>query len=144
MNAQDEIALLEEVSYILTNDVLTAVGSRDLEELYSLEEEGCDLHFDNDRALFIAAKRGYIQIVEYLVEKGLTFKEEDLPTLLTSCSKNAHIDVLYYLVTESIVDIHSIDCIAHPDTKVWVDNYLLNQSLEQSLEVKNNHKQTKL
>lgn len=138
------LTLLNEIAYLLSNDVLTAVANNNLEEIYTLEKKGSDLHFDNDRALFMAAKRGYIEIVQYLIEKGLTFKQEDLPTLVKDCSNKGYTDVLHYLVTNSFINIHDIDCTFNYNTKKWMDNFLLNQNLNESLEKKNITKNIKI
>ena len=59
-------------------------------------ENGANIHANNDYALRLASKNGYLEVVMFLVEKGANI-HADRDYALRSASKNGHLDVVNYI-----------------------------------------------
>ena len=72
---------------------------------YLVEEQGLDIHIENERILYVACCNGHLDIVKYLVEKGAKIYKKRKPILCDVCKSN-NLEVLKYLVEERKYSIH--------------------------------------
>ena len=80
---------------------LKAIKANDIEQVKSLIEAGVDIHTkDYEMPLHIAARNGYIEIVNLFIEKGvdLTIKELDGRTALDWAKLRSHNEVFNCLI----------------------------------------------
>lgn len=75
-----------------------------LEIVKYLVEKGVDIHDDTEALLFYAADNGHLEIVKYLVEKGADIHVYE-DEAFRWASRNGYYDIVKYLV-EYGVDIH--------------------------------------
>lgn len=102
-----------------------------LQGLKLLDKMGVDLRFDEEAPLIFACKKGYLDIVKYLIEKKNADVNARLDEPLTVAAANGHLSVVKYLV-ESGADISAgsyfaID-LAEQNNHFGVVEYLCNIS----------------
>ena len=68
-------------------------------------ENGANIHYENDDALYYAVINDNIEILKYLIEHGLSFNENDNSYLIKTASIFGSINVIKYMVEHNI-DIH--------------------------------------
>lgn len=61
----------------LNSNLITATDDGDLQRVKDLVELGANIHADDDAALRIASRNGYLPIVQYLVGRGADVNAEN-------------------------------------------------------------------
>ncbi len=89
------------------NDIIyKSCGDGNLDMVkYLVEEQGLDIHMENERILYIACCNNNLDIVKYLVKHGAKIYKKRKPIICDVCKSN-NLDVLKYLVEERKYSIH--------------------------------------
>ena len=80
-----------------------AIQNGDLKTIKSLIEKGADIHANNNYLLRYASNNGYLEIIEFLIEKEVNI---DIDYVLNLASQNGHMDIVKFLI-EKGADIHA-------------------------------------
>lgn len=68
-------------------------------------ENGANIHYENDDALYYAIINDNVEILKYLIEHGLSFNENDNGYLIKSASSIGSFNAIKYMIEQN-VDIH--------------------------------------
>ena len=85
----------------------TAAGEGELEIIKYLVSKGLDIHYENNYAFQEASEKGHLEIVKYLLEHGADIHADDDYALIFA-SVCGHLEVVKYLV-EHRANIHAND-----------------------------------
>lgn len=80
----------------LDTKMIETVSSRHSEMFKSLIDNGADIHYYDDLALYNAVEDGQLNIVKYIVEKGVDIHAYD-DEALSIATKNGHTEIAEYL-----------------------------------------------
>lgn len=88
-----------------TTLLMSSVDNNDLENVKLAIENGANIHYKFDDALYSAVKNNNVEIFKYLIKNGLSFNENDNGYLIKIASTYGHLDIIKYMIEQDI-NIH--------------------------------------
>jgi ankyrin repeat protein len=133
------------------NNLFTAIIANDIDRVHKMESGGVSLRdHENRTCLHVAAVKGYVQIIEYLVSCGAEVNVTDLSGTYNTCFLFFFVPVviiyLYYIGKTPLMDavlqgnVPAIDClVAHggdiglsdPELFGLINKYIHNNKLKE-------------
>ncbi len=91
----------------LCEALISASNDGNFEVFHYLAEKGVDIHYKNEKALYVASKNGHLPIVRYLVNKWVADVHVGYDRAIRIAQKNNHEEVVEYLI-ENGADVNAL------------------------------------